>query len=141
MTMRFMILRKADTRTEADVLPSSELLTAMGAYIQAMAQADVLLSAEGLRTSSLGARVNFVDGVPSVTHGPFAAPHSLLAGYCVIQVASLQDAIGWVERWPTLDGDGAVEIEIRQLFETEDFGAALTPEQCAAENRLRNRAA
>jgi hypothetical protein len=138
--MRFMILRKADTRTEADVLPGGALLTAMGQYIQQMAEADVLLSAEGLRTSALGARVNFVDGSPSVTRGPFATPGALVAGYCVIQVASLDDAIGWVKRWPTLDGDGTVEIEIRQLFETEDFGE-LTPEQRVAEDVLGTRAA
>lgn len=139
--MRFMILRKADAATEADVLPNAALLAAMGEYIQEMAQADVLLSAEGLRASAKGVRVTFVGGVPSISHGPFDGPRALLAGYCVIQVPSLQDAIAWVERWPTLDGDGTVEIEIRQLFEAEDFGAALTPEQCAAENCLRNRAA
>ena len=139
--MRFMILRKADAATEADVLPNAALLAAMGEYIQEMAQADVLLSAEGLRASAKGVRVTFVGGVPSISHGPFDGPRALLAGYCVIQVPSLQDAIAWVERWPTLDGDGTVEIEIRQLFEAEDFGAALTPEQRAAENCLRNRAA
>ncbi len=138
--MRFMILRNADTRTEADVLPGGELLTAMGQYIQAMAEADVLLSAEGLRTSALGARVNFVNGSARITRGPFAAPGTLVAGYCVIQVASLDDAIGWAKRWPTLDGDGTVEIEIRQLFETEDFGE-LTPEQRVAEDVLGRRAA
>jgi len=139
--MRFMILRKADARTEADILPNAALLAAMGQYIQAMAQADVLLSAEGLRTSSLGARVNFVNGNATVTRGPFAAPGSLLAGYCVIQVPSLDHAIGWVKRWPTLDGDGTDEIEIRQLFETDDFGAELTPEQREAEQCLRDRVA
>ena len=138
--MRFVILRKADMRTEADVLPGGELLTAMGQYIQEMAEADVLLSAEGLRTSALGARVNFVDGSARVTRGPFASPGGLVAGYCVIQVGSLDDAIGWVKKWPALDGDGTVEIEIRQLFEAEDFGE-LTAEERLAEDMLRSRAA
>ena len=139
--MRFMILRKADTRTEADMLPNAALLAAMGRYIQEMAQADVLLPAEGLRASGLGARVNFVNGNATVTHGPFAIADSLVAGYCVIQVASLDDAIAWVKRWPKLDGDGTVEIEIRQLFEADDFGAELTPEQREADQVIRARAA
>jgi hypothetical protein len=121
--MRFMILRKADTATEAGILPGAALLSAMGQYIQDMADADILLSAEGLQTSAKGARVTFADGTPSISHGPFDVRRSLLAGYCVIQVPSLQEAIAWVKRWPTLDGDGKVEIEIRQLFEAEDFGA------------------
>jgi hypothetical protein len=74
-----------------------------------------------LQTSAKGARVTFADGTPSVSHGPFGAPHTLLAGYCAIQVPSLQEAIAWVKRWPTLDGDGKVEIEIRQLFEADNF--------------------
>jgi hypothetical protein len=139
--MRFMILRKADARTEADVLPSRELLAAMGQYIRDMAEADVLLSAEGLRTSALGVRVNLVDGNATVTHGPFATPGSLLAGYCVIQVPSLADAIQWVERWPKLDGDGSVEIDIRQLFEADDFDIELTADLREAEHCLRAHAA
>jgi hypothetical protein len=122
--MRFMILRRADTATEAGILPGAALLSAMGQYIEDMAQADILLSAEGLQTSAKGARVTFADGTPSVSHGPFGAPHTLLAGYCVIQVPSLHEAFAWAKRWPTHDGDGKVEIEIRQLFEAEDFGDA-----------------
>jgi hypothetical protein len=139
--MRFMILRKADAATEADVLPTAALLTAMGEYIQQMAQADVLLSAEGLRTSAKGARVTFAGGVPSISHGPFDGPRALLAGYCVIQVPSLQEAIAWVMRWPTLDGGGTIEIEIRQLFEAEDFGPALNQEESVAQACLRARTA
>lgn len=139
--MRFMILRKADTQTEAGMLPDTALLAAMGQYIQDMAEADVLLSAEGLRSSSLGARVTFANGTPTVTRGPFPSPRDLLAGYCVLQVASLDAAIAWAKRWPTLDGDGAVEIEIRQVFEAEDFGPSLTEELRTAECGLRARAA
>ena len=139
--MRFMILRKADAKTEAGILPKADLLEAMGQYIQDMAAADILLSGEGLQASSKGARVRFVAGTPTVTNGPFAAPETLLGGYFVIQVASLDDAIAWVKRWPTLDGDGAVDIEIRQLFEADDFGSELSPELREAEAYLRTRAA
>jgi hypothetical protein len=139
--MRFVILRKADARSEAGILPKADLLEAMGRYIQDMAAADVLLSAEGLQDSGKGARVRFVDGTPTVTHGPLAASQTLLAGYCVIQVKSLDEAIAWVKRWPTLDGDGSVDIEIRRLFEADDFGSELSPELRDAESCLRTRAA
>jgi hypothetical protein len=139
--MRFMILRKADASTEAGLLPTADLLEAMGQYIREMAEADVLLSAEGLQASSKGIRVNFVNGVATVTPGPFPSPKDLLAGYCVIQVQSLQEAIAWVKRWPTRDGDGNVEIEIRQVFEADDFGVELSPELRDAEQNLRARAA
>jgi hypothetical protein len=139
--MRFMLLRKADAKTEAGVLPKADLLEAMGHYIQDMAAADVLLSGEGLQASSKGVRVRFVDGTPTVQLGAFAAPETLLSGYFVIQVASLDDAIAWVKRWPRLDGDGSVDIEIRQLFEADDFGSELSPELRKAESCLRARAA
>lgn len=139
--MRFMLLRKADAKTEAGVLPKADLLEAMGHYIQDMAAADVLLSGEGLQASSKGVRVHFVDGTPTVQLGAFAAPETLLSGYFVIQVASLDDAIAWVKRWPRLDGDGSVDIEIRQLFEADDFGSELSPELRKAESCLRARAA
>ncbi|HTC10590.1 MAG TPA: YciI family protein [Acetobacteraceae bacterium] len=139
--MRFMLLRKADAKTEAGVLPKADLLEAMGHYIQDMAAADILLSGEGLQASSKGARVRFVDGTPAVELGAFAAPETLLSGYFVIQVASLDDAIAWVKRWPRLDGDGSVDIEIRQLFEADDFGSELSPELRKAESCLRARAA
>jgi hypothetical protein len=139
--MRFMLLRKADAKTEAGVLPKADLLEAMGHYIQDMAAADILLPGEGLQASSKGARVRFVDGTPAVELGAFAAPETLLSGYFVIQVASLDDAIAWVKRWPRLDGDGSVDIEIRQLFEADDFGSELSPELRKAESCLRARAA
>ena len=119
--MRYMILRKADKNTEAGVMPGEKLLAAMGKYMAEMVKAGVLLAGDGLQASAKGARVRFSDGRPSVVDGPFADPRSLLAGFCVIRVSSKQEAIDWVKRWPPLDGDGNVEIEIRQLFEAEDF--------------------
>ena len=139
--MRFMILRKADAKTEAGILPSTELLDAMGRYINEMAQAGVLLGGEGLRATSKGARVSFVGGKATVIDGPFTESKELIAGYCLIQVGSKHEAIEWVRRWPTLDGDGNVELEIRQVFEAEDFGAGNTPELREREARLRGQLA
>ena len=139
--MRFMILRKADATTEAGILPPADLLEAMGRYIRAMADADVLLSAEGLQATNKGAPVNFVDGVAHVTTGPFPFSHELLAGYCVIQVRSLDEAITWVKRWPTHDGEGNVQLEIRQVFEADDFGVELNPDMREFEQTLRASAA
>jgi len=138
--MRFMILRKADRNTEAGVMPSGELLAAMGAYMEEMSKAGVLLAGEGLQPSAKGARIKFSQGKPTVAYGPFTDA-GLVAGFCLIQVKSKEEAIEWVKRWPTLDGDGAVEIEIRQVFEAEDFGEEFTPEMRAAEERLRTEAA
>jgi len=134
--MRFMLLRKADRRTEAGELPSQALLAAMGAYMEEMTKAGVVLAGEGLHASSKGARVKFSGGKPTVSDGPFSG-HDLLAGFCIIQVASKQEAIDWVKRWPALDGGGECEIEIRQVFEAEDFGEAFSPEMREAEERMR----
>jgi len=139
--MRFMILRKADKNTEAGVLPSTELLAAMGQYMDEMAKAGVVLGGEGLHPSSKGKRVKFTGGKPAVIDGPFAETKELIAGYCLIQVASEAEAIDWVKRWPPLDADGEVEIEIRPLYETEDFGAEFTPELREAEERMHARMA
>ena len=130
-----MLLRKADAKTEAGVMPGAELLAAMGAYMGEMSKAGVLLAGEGLQPSTRGARVKFTGGAPTVTDGPF--PGDLLAGFCIIQVASKEEAIEWVKRWPALDGDGGIEIEIRQVFEADDFGEAFTPEMREAEERMR----
>lgn len=127
--MHFLILRKADATTEAGAPPSAELLAATREYIEAMAQAGVLLGAEGLQPSSLGARVHFRDGVAEVVEGPFPDPGGLIAGYFVIEVASKSDAIGWARRWPAVDGDGTVDLEIRQLFTAEDFGDEFADER------------
>src|SRR2546421_8959257 len=106
--MRFMLLRKADKKTEAGVLPDAKLLSVMGSYMEEMVKAGVLLAGEGLQPSSKGARVKFSAGKPTVTDGPFGQTSDLLAGFCLIQVKSKAEAIDWVKRWPTLDGDGEI---------------------------------
>ena len=120
--MRFVVIRKADADTEAGMKPSEELIAAMARYHEEMVNAGVLLSGDGLKPSSMGARVRFSGGKPSVIDGPFAETKELVAGFSVIQVESLEEAVRWVERWPTLDGGGNVEIEIRPLYELSDFG-------------------
>ena len=135
--MRFMILRKADQNTEAGALPSEKLLAAMGQYMEEMVKAGILLAGEGLRPTSDGVRVKFSRGKPSVTDGPFAEAKELVAGWSLIPVDSLEEAIKWVKRWPAEDGDGEVEIEIRRLYEAEDFGPEFTPALREQEERLR----
>jgi hypothetical protein len=139
--MRFMILRKADPNTEAGALPNQELLAAMGQYMEDMARAGILLAGEGLRPTSEGVRVKFSRGKPTVTDGPFAEAKELIAGWSIIQVNSMEEAIEWVKRWPRIDGDGGVELEIRRLYEADDFGAEFTPELREKEERLRARVA
>lgn len=134
--MRFMILVKANKDSEAGILPSTELLTAMGKYNEELAKAGVLLAGEGLQASSKGARVRFGGGKKTVIDGPFAETKELVAGFWILQVKSKQEAIEWVKRAP-FPTDGDAEIEIRQVFEAEDFGPAMTPEVRAAEDRLR----
>lgn len=121
--MRFIILRKADPDTEAGLMPSEELLEAMAQYNEAMIKAGVMVDGMGLKPSSYGARVQFKDGKPLITDGPFAETKELLAGFTVIQVKSREEALDWVKRWPALDGNGQVTLELRQVFELEDFAA------------------
>jgi len=135
--MRFMILRLADKDTEASVMPSEELLTTMGKYMEDLAKAGVLLGGEGLHPSSRGARVEFKGGKPTVIDGPFAEAKELIAGYTMLQVKSEEEALEWVKRWPALDAGGNVRLEIRRVFEAEDFGAEFTPEAREREERLR----
>jgi hypothetical protein len=135
--MRFMIIRKADADTEAGVMPQEELLAAMGTYTEELVKAGVLLAGEGLHPSSRGARVKFSGGKPTVTDGPFAEAKELVAGFLLISVKSREEALEWINRWPAIDGGGEVELELRQVFEAEDFGPELTPELRAAEERLR----
>ncbi len=137
--MRFMIIRKADKNTEAGVLPSQELLTAMMKYNEELVKAGVMLQGEGLQPSSKGTRVKLNAGKPTVVDGPFTETKELIAGFTMIQVRSKEEAIEWVKRWPVEDGD--VELEIRQVFEAEDFGEEFTPELRQQEERLRARAA
>ncbi len=136
--MRFMMMIKADKKTEAGVLPSEELLTAMGAFNEEMVKAGVMLAGEGLQPSSKGARVKFSGGKRTVIDGPFAETKELVAGFWMIQVKSKEEAIEWAKRVPDPLGEGMeAEIEIRQVFEASDFGAEFTPELREAEERMR----
>ncbi len=120
--MRFMIIRKADKDTEAGLMPTEELLAAMGQYNEQLMKAGAMLDGAGLQPSSKGARVKFSGGTPTVIDGPFDEAKELIAGFSIIQAKSKAEAIEWVKRWPVLDGGGNVEIEIRQMYELEDFG-------------------
>lgn len=134
--MRFMVMVKADKDSEAGVMPSERLLTDMGKYNEALVRAGVLLAAEGLHPSSKGARVRFSGCQRTVVDGPFAETNELVAGFWLIQVKSMDEAIEWVKRCPNpMLGDS--EIEIRQVFEAEDFGAEFTPQLREQEERLR----
>ena len=135
--MRFMIIRKADKDTEAGVMPNETLLTAMGKYMEEMVAAGILLAGDGLHPSSKGFRVKFRGGKPSVTDGPFTETKELIAGYCIINGKSKEEALQWVKRWPAIDGNGELELEVRPFFEAEDFGAEFTPELREAEERMR----
>jgi hypothetical protein len=121
--MRFMIIRKADKDTEAGLMPSEELIAAMARYHEELANAGVLLGGDGLHPSARGARVKFSKGKPKVTDGPFTETKELIAGFSLIDVASKEEAIEWVKRWPPLDGGGEVEIEIRQVYELSELGS------------------
>jgi hypothetical protein len=139
MTMRFMILVKADKNSEAGVLPDQKLLTDMGKYNEELAKAGVLLAGEGLHPSSKGARVKFAGSERTVTDGPFAETKELIAGFWLWQVKSKEEAIAWVKRCP-MPHNAEAEIEIRQVFEAEDFGPAFTAELREQEKRLRAQA-
>lgn len=132
--MRFMVMVKANKDTEAGVMPSEEMLTAMGQFNEEMVKAGVMLSGEGLHPSIKGARIRFADDGVSVTDGPFPASGDLVCGFWLIQTASREEAIAWMKRAPFQPGD---ELELRQVFEAEDFGEAFTPELREQEERLR----
>ena len=134
--MRFMIIVKADKHSEAGVLPDEKLLTEMGNFNEELVKAGVMLSGEGLQPSSKGARVKFSGNTRTVTDGPFAETKELIAGFWLWEVKSKEEAIEWVKRCPN-PMKGESEIEIRQLFEAEDFGAEFTPELREQEERLR----
>ena len=135
--MRFMILVKADKNSEAGVLPDEKLLTEMGKFNEELMKAGVLLAGEGLQPSSKGARVKFSGDKRTVTDGPFAETKELIAGFWLWQVKSKEEAIEWVRRCPNPFPGTESEIEIRQVFEAEDFGAEFTPELREQEERLR----
>jgi hypothetical protein len=135
--MRFMVIVKATPNSEAGKMPSEELLAAMGRFNEELANAGVLLAAEGLQPSARGTRVTFASGKRTVTDGPFAETKELVAGFWLWQCKSKEEAIAWVKRCPDpMPGEESV-IEIRQVFELDDFGAAFTPELRAQEARLR----
>ncbi len=138
--MRFMVMVKANEDSEAGVMPDEQLLTEMGSYNEELANAGVLLAGEGLQPSSKGARVHFSGKQRSVVDGPFTEAKELVAGFWLIQVGSLDEAIEWVKRCPN-PMEGESEIEIRQVFEAEDFGDALTPELAEQDKLLRAREA
>jgi hypothetical protein len=133
--MRVMVVIKANKETEAGVMPDEKLLTDMGNFNEALVKAGLLLGMEGLHPSSKGARVKFSGTKRTVIDGPFAESKELIAGYWLWQVKSMEEAIEWVKRCPNPTGAEA-EIEIRQVFELDDFGAELTPELRAQEERL-----
>ncbi|MGH7621302.1 MAG: YciI family protein [Gemmatimonadaceae bacterium] len=133
--MRFMVMVKSNAATEAGELPSTELLTAMGKFNEELVRAGVMLAGEGLQPSSKGARIKFSGGKRSVVDGPFAESKELIAGFWIIQVKSKAEAIEWMKRCPNPTGEDS-ELEIRQVFEADDFGENLTPELREAEQRL-----
>ena len=136
--MRVMVFVKANKDSEAGVMPSTEILTAMGKFNEELVKAGVLLDANGLHASSKGKRVKFSGQQRTVTDGPFAETKELIAGYWLWQVKSIEEAVEWLKRAPF---DGGTEVEIRPVFEAVDFGAQLTPELKAQEERLRAQSA
>jgi hypothetical protein len=129
-----MVLVKADKQSEAGVLPDKKILAAMGKFNEELVKAGVMLAGEGLHASSKGARVRFQDGKTTVIDGPFAETKELVAGFWIWQVKSKQEAIEWLKRAPF---GGGTEVELRQVFEAEDFGAEFTPELREQEERIR----
>ncbi len=132
--MRFMVIVKANKESEAGQMPKTEDLASMGKFNEEMVKAGVMAAGEGLHPTSKGARIRFSGKERTVTHGPFSLTHDTIAGFWLIEVKSLDEAIGWMKRAPF---DGGSEIELRQIFSTEDFGDALTPELREQEERLR----
>ena len=135
--MRVAILLKADPDTEAGKMPSQELLAKMGQFNQELIDAGIMLAGEGLQPSARGARVTFADGKVNVVDGPFADTQNLVAGFWIWKCKSKEEAIEWVKRVPMPMASGRAEIEIRQVFEAEDFGEEFTPELRAQEERQR----
>jgi len=134
--MRFMVIVKATKDSEAGVLPDEKLLADMGKYNEELVKAGVMLAGEGLQASSKGARVKFSGSKRTVIDGPFPETKELIAGYWLFQVKSLEEAVEWVKRCPNPMPNQESEIEIRQVFEADDFGAEFTPELREQEERL-----
>ena len=136
--MRFMVIVPASKKSEEGVLPDEKIFAEMGKFNEEMVKAGVMLAGEGLHPTSKGVRIRFSDGKTTVIEGPFSESKGLIAGFWLIQVKSKEEAIEWMKRAPF---GGGVELEIRQVFETEDFGDALTPELKEQEERLRRQMA
>jgi len=134
--MRFMVIVKATKDSEAGVMPSEQLLTEMGNFNEELVKAGVMKAGDGLHPSSKGARVRFSGNKRTVINGPFAETKELIAGFWIWECESLQNAIDWVKRCPNPHPDSENEVEIRQIFSPEDFGAEYTPELRAQEERL-----
>ncbi len=134
--MRFMVIVKASKESEAGVMPSEKLLADMGRFNEELVKAGVLLAAEGLQPSSKGARVRFSGAKRTVIDGPFTETKELIAGFWLLQLKNRDEAIEWIKRCPN-PMEGESEIEIRQVFEADDFGAEFTPELRAQEQRMR----
>lgn len=139
--MRFVVMVKASKDSEAGVMPSQALLQAMGRFNEELVNAGVMLAGEGLQPSSKGARVKYLGSKRTVVDGPFAETKELVAGFWIWQVKSLAEAIEWAKRCPNPFENGESEVEIRQVFEAEDFGAEFTPEMREQEERLREKTA
>jgi len=139
--MKFMVIVKASAASEAGVMPSAQLFADMGKFNEELVKAGVLLAAEGLHPSSRGARIRFDGARRTVIDGPFAETKELIAGYWLIEVSSMEEAIEWMKRVPNPHEEGASEIEIRQVYTEEDFGAGFTPELRAQEAALREQLA
>jgi hypothetical protein len=141
--MRVMVIIKANKESEAGVMPSEKLLTDMGKFNEELVNAGIMLDGEGLHPSSKAKRVKFAGGNRLVTDGPFAETRELIAGYWIWKVSSMDEAIEWVKRIPfdpeSQEGDG--EVEVRQIFEAEEFGAEYTPELREQEDRIREKSA
>ena len=135
--MRFMIMGKATKESEAGILPKPEAFAAMGRYNEELVKAGILLAAEGLAASSKGARVKFSGDERTVIDGPFAETKELIAGFTIIRVDSLEEAIEWVKRAPNLSANGETEVEIRKLMDIEDFGDDFTPDPDIAKVKFR----
>lgn len=135
--MRVMAIVKASKQSEAGIMPSEQLLTEMGKFNEELVKAGVMLAGEGLHPSSKGARVRFSSGKRVVIDGPFSETKELVAGFWLLQVKSMEEAVEWIKRCPNPMPGTEAEIEIRQVFEAEDFGEELTPEARAQEERMR----
>ena len=136
--MRVMVIVKANEESEAGIMPSQQILTDMGKFNEELVKAGLMLEGEGLHPSSKGKRIKFQGGNRIVTDGPFAETRELIAGYWIWKVNSMEEAVEWLKRAPF---DGGAEVEIRQIFEAEDFGAEFTPELREQEDRIRSEAA